>query len=70
MDGSTEYNAKRKKSEKENYHMISLICGISETKHRSKGEKKRAKQIKKQTLNGREQTYGYQRKGMGDELNR
>ena len=39
--------------------MISLICGIEETKQMSKGKKKeREKQTKKQTLNCREQTRG------------
>ena len=28
MDGAREYNAKWNKSEKDKYHMISLICGI------------------------------------------
>ena len=28
MDGAREYNAKQNKSEKDKYHMISLICGI------------------------------------------
>ena len=28
MDGATEYYAKQSKSEKDKYHMISLICGI------------------------------------------
>ena len=28
MDGSRRYNAKQTKSEKDKYHMISLICGI------------------------------------------
>ena len=41
--------------------MISVICGIEETKQMSKGGKKRVRQIKKRTLNYREQTDGYQR---------
>ena len=28
MDGAREYYAKQKKSEKDKYYMISLICGI------------------------------------------
>ena len=28
MDGAREYNAKWNKSEKDKYHIISLICGI------------------------------------------
>ena len=37
-------------SEKDKYHMISLRCGIRETKQSNKGKKKREKQTKKQTL--------------------
>ena len=32
VDGATEYHAKRSKSEKDKYHMTSLVCGIEETK--------------------------------------
>ena len=28
VDGIRDYHTKRNKSEKEKYHMISLICGI------------------------------------------
>ena len=40
-------------SEKNKYHMISLIGGISETNERSK-KRERERQTKKQTLNFRE----------------
>ena len=49
-------------SKKDKYHMISLMCGIYETKQISKG-KEREREIKKQTLNYREQTDGYQNGG-------
>ena len=60
-DGAREFNAKWNKSEKGKYHMISLTCGIEETKQMSK--EKKETQTKKQTLNYREQTNGYQRGG-------
>ena len=66
MHGATEYHAKQNKSEKDKYHMISLICGISETKQMNKGKKRerdRERQTKNQTLNYREQTDGYQKGG-------
>ena len=40
--------------------MISLICGIQETKQMNMG-KKRERQTKKQTPNYREHTRGYQK---------
>ena len=51
--------------------MISVICGIEDTKQMSIGKKERERQTKKQTLNYREQTDGYQRGGgCGAGLNR
>ena len=38
-DGAREYNAKWNKLEKDIHHMISLICGIWETKQMSKQKK-------------------------------
>jgi len=46
-------------SEKDKYHMISLICGIEETKQiNQRGRKDRGRKTKKQTLNCRKQTDG------------
>ena len=55
-------------SEKDKHHVISLICGIQETKQMNIArKKKRGRQTRKQTLNYREQTDGYQRgDGWGD----
>ena len=42
VDGTRVYQAKRNKWEKDEYHMISLICGIYKTKtheHRGRGGK-------------------------------
>ena len=50
MDGAREYNAKQNKSEKDKYHTISIICGISETKQLTKGGKREI-ETKKQILN-------------------
>ena len=44
-------------SEEDKYHMISLICGISETKQMDKG-KKREQDKSRNRLNNREQTDG------------
>ena len=40
MDGTTVYYPKWSKSEKDKYYMISLICGIKETKQMNIGEVK------------------------------
>ena len=40
MNGTVGYNSKKNKSEKK-YDMISLICGIKETKNRKEREKLR-----------------------------
>ena len=40
MDGARVYYAKQNKSEKDKYPMISLICGIQETKKMNIGEGK------------------------------
>ena len=58
VGGPRKCNAKWNKSEKNKYHVISLMCRIYETKQISKG-KKRERQIKKQTSNNRKQTDGY-----------
>ena len=56
-------------SEKDKYHMISLICSIKKTdkqissKELKKRERERGGQTKKQTLTYREQTDDYQRGG-------
>ena len=54
-------------SEKDKYHIISLMCGTTTTKNPKQmskgGKRERGKQTKKQTLNYREQTDGYQRGG-------
>ena len=50
MDGARKYYAKQNNSiERDKYHMISLLCGISDTKQMSKGkkEKERERHIKK-----------------------
>ena len=60
MDRVREYKAKQNKSKKDKYSMISLICGIQETKQMSK-VKKRERQTKEQALNHRIQIHGYQR---------
>ena len=57
MDGSRGYNAKRNKSKKDQYHVISLMWNF-------KKPNKQRKETKKQTLKYREQTGGY-RKGGG-----
>lgn len=44
--------------------MVSLTCGVSETKQMNKGKKER--QTKKQTVNYREHIDGYQRGGVGE----
>ena len=49
--------SKISQSEKDKYHMLLLICGIKKQNQWKK------RQTKKQTLNYREQTYGYQRGG-------
>ena len=64
MDGAREDNAKQNKSEKDKYHMISLIGEFK--KQMSKGKKKsKERRTKKQTLNQRKQTDSYQRRGGG-----
>ena len=65
-EGAREDYAMQNQSEKDKYHMISLIYETEETK--GKRRKKRERQTEKQTLNYREQTDGYQREvggGMG-----
>ena len=58
-------------SGKDKYHMISLICGIKKTKHMNMGVNKKDRQTKKQILNYREQTDGYQKGGgWGNGLNK
>ena len=59
-DEAREYNAKQNKSEKDKYHMISLMWSLR-NKTNEQRRKKKEKQTKKQTLNYREQTDGYQR---------
>ena len=54
-------------SEKEKHHLISLICGIEETKQKVKKNQTRKQKLDK--LDYREQTDGHQRRsgvGMGD----
>ena len=60
MDGARDYNAKRNKSEKDKYRMISLIWEHlrNKTKEQRVKKKKRERQIKKQILNYREQNNG------------
>ena len=55
MDGSTVYNAKKNKSEKDKYHMISFMWNF-----RNKTHQKRQKETNKQTFKYREQNDGYQ----------
>ena len=43
MDRAREYDAKQNKSEKDKYHIVSLICGIQENKQMIIGEKEREK---------------------------
>ena len=55
--------------------MISLLCGIlgknKQANKQAKGKKIREREIKKKTLNYREQTDGYQRGSQwGDGLNK
>ena len=63
MNGTRMHYAKRNKSEKDKYNMISVICGIYKTKQMSKEGEKRERQTKKQTLDYREQLDVYQRGG-------
>lgn len=50
------------KSEKDKCPMISLICGVGETKEQRE-KKERERQIKKEILNYQEQSDGYHRGG-------
>ena len=56
MDGAKEYNAKQNKSEKDKYHIISLVWNLKTDTNEQRI--KRERQTKKQSLNYREQT-GY-----------
>ena len=50
MDGTREYNAKQNKSENNKYHMISLTCGIWETKQRgTERERERERERNQET---------------------
>ena len=60
MDGPKDYHTKWSKSEKDKYHVISLICGISSMTQMNSSMKQ------KQTHRHRKQTFVYQR-GKGSE---
>ena len=55
MDGPRDYHTKSSQKEKDKYHMISLICGISNMTQMNLFTKQ------KQTHRHRKETYGYQR---------
>ena len=55
MDGAREYNTKRNKSEKDKYHMISLICGLRNKTNEQRGKIREGGKPNQQTLNYREQ---------------
>ena len=70
MDGAREYNAKQNKRKKNTVWFHSDVKFKKENKQ-AKEKRKRERQTKKQTLNYREQTDGYQRGGgWGDGWNR
>ena len=64
VDGARVYYAKGNKSEKDKYHMISLICGVNKTdEHRERGGGDRERGKAQEILTYREQTEGCWRGG-------
>ena len=55
-------------SEKDKYHMISLTWNLRNKTRKEKKEKRKKREVKKHTLNYKEQADGYQKGGgWGDE---
>lgn len=60
MDKARDLNAKQNKSEKKKYHRFHSSVGFKNKTNEQRGKERKTK---KQTLNSREQTDGYQREG-------